>query len=190
MATRYVTLKDSNGDTIYPQISTGSLVDGSVTASKMNMQSMWGGLSGGYTGGTAGLYAKIMRLDFSANWKNVTIRFTFGSSQSDSFAYDVMLRVARGSGAVRSVNLVAWTLQTTAHDLASRLKVVALSADQYELYWQTDSTGSAMANVYSFLTFDHSYDAYGKLTLYTDSTSSALPSGTTYTCTVKNNLIS
>lgn len=46
MATRYVTLKDSNGDTIYPQsviaqvangeITTGLLADGAVTPAKMS----------------------------------------------------------------------------------------------------------------------------------------------------------
>lgn len=49
MATRYVTLKDSNGDTIYPQsviaqvangeITTGLLADGAVTSAKIDWSS-------------------------------------------------------------------------------------------------------------------------------------------------------
>ena len=51
MATRYVTLKDSNGDTIYPQsvisqvangeITTGLLADGAVTAPKLDFSDMY-----------------------------------------------------------------------------------------------------------------------------------------------------
>ena len=35
MATKYVTLKDSNGDTLYPQISTDSIANGSLTTAKL-----------------------------------------------------------------------------------------------------------------------------------------------------------
>lgn len=50
MATKYVTLKDSNGDTIYPQsvisqvangeITTGLIADGAVTAAKIGWSTM------------------------------------------------------------------------------------------------------------------------------------------------------
>lgn len=36
MATKYATLKDSNGDTIYPQISSDSISNGSITSSKID----------------------------------------------------------------------------------------------------------------------------------------------------------
>lgn len=40
MATKYATLKDSNGDTIYPQISTDSITDGSITSSKIDWSTL------------------------------------------------------------------------------------------------------------------------------------------------------
>lgn len=39
MATKYGTLKDSNGDIIYPQISTDSIANGSLTTAKINWSS-------------------------------------------------------------------------------------------------------------------------------------------------------
>ncbi len=36
MATKYATLKDPNGDTIYPQISSDSIANGSITSSKID----------------------------------------------------------------------------------------------------------------------------------------------------------
>lgn len=35
MATKYVTLKDSNGDTLYPQISSATITDGTITTNKI-----------------------------------------------------------------------------------------------------------------------------------------------------------
>lgn len=43
MATKYATLKDSNGDTIYPQISTGSIANGSITSDKIDWSTIVAG---------------------------------------------------------------------------------------------------------------------------------------------------
>ena len=43
MATRYATLKDSNGDTIYPQISTGSIASGSIASDKIDWSTIVAG---------------------------------------------------------------------------------------------------------------------------------------------------
>lgn len=52
MATRYVTLKDSNGDTIYPQISTGSIAGGSIASDKIDWSTIVAGATP--TSGTIG----------------------------------------------------------------------------------------------------------------------------------------
>lgn len=44
MATKYATLKDSNGDTIYPQISTDSIASSSITGAKMDWSTMYIGV--------------------------------------------------------------------------------------------------------------------------------------------------
>lgn len=56
MATKYATIKDSNGDTIYPQISTDSITNGSITSDKMafttSTVNCTFGINGVYTAGT------------------------------------------------------------------------------------------------------------------------------------------
>ena len=206
MATRYVTLKDSNGDTIYPQsvisqvangaVTTNLIADGAVTSAKIDWTTVTNNSissisTGGYGPSDSGTYAKLFKLDMSANWKTTSIRFTLASTQSSDFIYDVMLSINRSSGAVGGVTMTAWKLKTTTHDLSTKLKLVAVSSTQFELYFYMDSGAySPAATVYSFTSYDTRYDNYGKLTMYTDVRVNSLPSGTQYSCTVKNNLIS
>lgn len=144
---------------------------------------------GGYDGSTSGLYSKIMKIYMSANWKTYTLKFTFASTQNITFAYDVTCTVHRGSSTsgIDNVKLVAVPLWSgITHDLASRLKAVRIDASNVEIYWQTDSSGSGIAHVYSAASLTPGVDALGSFTTYIDNTSSALPSGTQYSCTVKS----
>lgn len=143
---------------------------------------------GGYNGSTSGKYCKIMNLHLANNWKAYTVRFTFASTQGTTFAYDVTCTVHRGSATsgIDGVKLYAVALWSTTHDLATRMKAVRISATDVEIYWQTDSTGSGMANIYSATSLDISDANMGSYTLYEGVISDSLPSGTQYSCTVKS----
>ena len=226
MATKYVTLKDSNGDTLYPQavatnlapgsidtteiadgavttakiadgtIATGDIANNAVTAAKINWTTASANkfaipVTSGYPYDASGKYAKMLRLDFTSNWKSVAIRFTLAATQADSFIYDVLLYVRRDSNAVGAVTLTAWKLKSTIFDLAANLKLVAVSSTQFELYLYLPVTVySPMLTVYSLTSYDPRYAQFGELTMYENVAVSTLPAGTQYSCTVKNNLIS
>lgn len=222
MATKYVTLKDSNGDTLYPQavatnlapgsigtteladgavtsakiadgtIATGDIANNAVTAAKINWTTASANkfatsVTSGYPYDVSGKYAKMLRLDFTSNWKSTAVRFTLASTQSDTFVYDVLLYVRRGGGDIGSVTLTAWKLKSTAFDLAANLKLVAVSTSQFELYLYLPVTVySPMLEVYSFTSYDPQAASFGELTMYKNVAVSTLPAGTQYSCTVKD----
>lgn len=61
MATKYVTLKDSNGDTLYPQAVATNLAPGSITTDKLAATTLFSGFQ---TGGTVDLSDNISNYQY------------------------------------------------------------------------------------------------------------------------------
>ena len=173
-----------NGSKIQHRKIVAFNADGTVPNSALDWVSIRQARSGGYTGSTGNKYCHIMRIQVTGAWKTATARFTFASTQSSTFAYDVLFQV-RHTGTAAEAILNATSLRATNHDLASRMKAVITSADTVDLYWYTDSGGSGMADVYSFDTINQTESNKGILTLYRDELVDSLPAGTQVACTVK-----
>lgn len=87
MATKYVTLKDSNGDTLYPQavatnlapgsISTTEIADGAVTSAKID----WAGLDSHQING----FGQTTTKNLTGNWQYVEFGTTTDTMKAGTY---------------------------------------------------------------------------------------------------------
>ena len=122
MATKYVTLKDSNGDTLYPQAVATNLAPGSVTSNKIDWSTMehWSiTLSGNktVTQGSAYSYADVPDGSMTINMTvgGVYLVLLNASVRCDEGSTDCYARVLANGGLVAtgvSQNQAAGTFAT------------------------------------------------------------------------------